>query len=95
MKHTADSINDDELDALYERLAAAEGAVDRTRAVVAERRTQVAECEAEHQAGDGPLPLGHPMALWCDTVANICSDIEDALRTPAPPTFVAVAGETS
>lgn len=29
MRHTADSITDDELDALYERLALAEGAIER------------------------------------------------------------------
>ncbi|MFE4867674.1 hypothetical protein [Streptomyces sp. NPDC056682] len=29
MRHTADTINDDELDALYERLERAEGAVER------------------------------------------------------------------
>ncbi|MEV5944657.1 hypothetical protein [Streptomyces sp. NPDC051994] len=88
MRHTTDTINDDELDALYERLEAAEGAVTRTRAVVTERRAQVAECEADHRTGDGVLPLDHPMALWCDTVANMCSEIEYALRTPGKPMVV-------
>ncbi len=57
------------------------GVRDRDRGVVAELRAQV----AEHETGvDGKLPMDHPMALWCDTVSNIASQIEYALRTPAP-----------
>ncbi|MCT9092899.1 hypothetical protein N4G70_29100 [Streptomyces sp. ASQP_92] len=95
MRHTADTITDDELDALYERLEAAETAVSRTRAVVNERRAQVAEREAERQLAEGYLPLDHPMALWCDTVANMCSEVEYALRTPRKPVIVVVPGEAS
>ncbi|MCX5528977.1 hypothetical protein OG785_45375 [Streptomyces sp. NBC_00006] len=53
----------------------------RVRAVAAELRAQVAERET---GVDGRLPMDHPMALWCDTVSNIASQIEYALRTPAP-----------
>lgn len=95
MRYRADTINDDELDSLYERLEQAEGAVSRTRTVVTERRAQAAECEADHRTGDGPLPLDHPMALWCDTVANMCSEIEYALRAPGQPMVVVVPREAS
>lgn len=54
---------------------------NRVRAVVTELRAQV----AEHETGvDGKLPMDHPMALWCDTVSNIASQIEYAFRAPAP-----------
>jgi hypothetical protein len=47
--------------------------------VVAERRIEVAEHEA-----DGMLPFGTPGASWCDAVTVTCARIDDALRTPAP-----------
>lgn len=58
----------------------AEAAIDRVRAVLAERRTEVAEREA-----DGMLPFGTPDASWCDAVTVTCARVEDALRTPAEP----------
>lgn len=46
-RKTADTINDDELDRLYERLAMAEGSVERVRALLASRTWHRAE--REHQ----------------------------------------------
>lgn len=62
---------------------------DRVRAVVTELRAQVAE--HEH---NGKLPMDHPMALWCDTVSNIASQIEYALRAPAPARGIPCDGPT-
>lgn len=61
----------------------AEQAIARVRAVIAERRTEVAEREA-----DGMLPFGTPSASWCDAITVTCGRIEDALRTPAEPGFI-------
>jgi hypothetical protein len=66
----------------------AEAAIDRVRAVLAERRTEVAEREA-----DGMLPFGTPGASWCDAVTVTCARVEDALRTPAEPQGVPVLDE--
>lgn len=54
------------------RLVAAEAATERVSAAIAERRTEVAEFEAEHE----------PLA-WSDAVTVTCARIEDALR-PLP-----------
>ncbi|URN11327.1 hypothetical protein LUW77_03280 [Streptomyces radiopugnans] len=48
-------------------------ALDRVRAAIAERRTEVAEYEAEQ-----------PPSAWSDAVTVTCDRIEDALRQPAP-----------
>lgn len=48
-------------------------ALDRVRAAIAERRTEVAEYEAEQ-----------PPSSWSDAVTVTCDRIEDALRQPAP-----------
>ena len=56
----------------------AEQAIARVRAVIDERRTEVAEREE-----GGILPFGTPGASWCDAITVTCARIEDALRTPA------------
>lgn len=60
--------------------AQAKAVVARVQAVLDERRTEVAEREA-----DGMLPFGTPGASWCDAVTVTCSRIEEALRAPAEP----------
>jgi hypothetical protein len=57
---------------------AREAAIARVRKVLAERRAEVAEREA-----DGLLPFGTPGASWCDAVTVTCARIDDALRQPA------------
>lgn len=52
---------------------------ERVLAVAADLRAKVAEHERD---ADGELPMDHPMALWCDTVINVASRIEDAIRAP-------------
>lgn len=47
--------------------------LDRVRAVITERRTEVAEYEAEN-----------PPSAWSDAVTVTCDRVEDALREPAP-----------
>ncbi|RCH70503.1 hypothetical protein DT019_03160 [Streptomyces sp. SDr-06] len=61
MKHTADTINDDELDALYERLARAEGAVERVRALLASRTWHRAE--REHQVARLRAAVAEPQSV--------------------------------
>ena len=63
--------------------ARAEAAIDRVRVVLAERRAEVAEREA-----DGMLPFGTPGASWCDAVTVTCARIDDALRIFPPPAAV-------
>lgn len=60
-------------------LTEAKEAIARVRAVLAERRTEVAEREA-----DGMLPFGTPGASWCDAVTVTCARVEDALRVFPP-----------
>ncbi|MFI2349728.1 hypothetical protein ACH492_22275 [Streptomyces sp. NPDC019443] len=71
---------DQEQQQMREELAEARGQIERVRKVVAERRTELAEYEAEHE------PSG-----WSDAVSVTCSRVEDALRifpepagTPCP-----------
>ncbi|WP_369167821.1 hypothetical protein AB5J49_08090 [Streptomyces sp. R28] len=59
---------------------AREEALDRIRQVIDERRTEVAEREA-----DGMLPFGTPGASWCDAVTVTCNRIDDALKIPPEP----------
>lgn len=63
--------------------AKAQGQIERVRKVLDERRTEVAEREA-----DGMLPFGTPGAAWCDAVTVTCARVEDALRTSAEPKAV-------
>ncbi|SOD80079.1 hypothetical protein SAMN06272781_6857 [Streptomyces sp. 1222.2] len=71
-----------------ERAERAEAALERVRKVLADRRTEVAEREA-----DGMLPFGAPGASWCDAVTVTCARVEDALRTPAEPQGVPALDE--
>jgi hypothetical protein len=59
------------------------GAIAQVRKVLDERRTEVAEREA-----DGMLPFGTPGASWCDAVTVTCARVEDALRVLPPPGFI-------
>ena len=70
---------DDDPEVLRRCLAEAEAAIERVRAVIVEHRAQVDE--HEH---DGLLPMGDPRALWCDSVKNFCSDLEQALARRKP-----------
>lgn len=59
------------------------GQIARVRRAVAERRTEVAEREA-----DGMLPFGTPGASWCDAITVTCDRIDYALRVFPPPGYV-------
>jgi hypothetical protein len=67
-------------DSLRGQLQDARLQIARVRKVIAERRLEVAEREA-----DGMLPFGTPGASWCDAVTVTCSRVEDALRAFPPP----------
>ncbi|WP_406730925.1 hypothetical protein [Streptomyces sp. NBC_01794] len=54
---------------LREEVAEARGQLERVRKAIAERRTELAEYEAEHEPSS-----------WSDAVSVTCSRIEDALR---------------
>lgn len=69
---TADKIRADvqrDRDGLLEQLAEARGQIERVRKAVTERRTELAEYEAEHEP-----------SAWSDAVSVTCSRIEDTLR---------------
>lgn len=57
--------------------ARAQAVITRVRAVLDERRREVAERET-----DGMLPFGTPGASWCDAVTVTCDRVQDALREP-------------
>lgn len=66
----------------------ARGAIDRVRKVLAERRAEVADREA-----DGMLPFGTPGASWCDAITVTCARVDDALRILPPAAAIRVTDD--
>lgn len=69
--------------ARHDASAKAQAVASRVRAVLDERRREVADRET-----DGMLPFGTPGASWCDAVAVTCARVEEALREPVEPHYV-------
>ncbi|WP_431781740.1 hypothetical protein [Streptomyces chumphonensis] len=76
------TVADEETADLRKRAEQAEAALARVRAVVTERRAEVAEYEAES-----------PPSGWSDAVTVTCDRIDYALRAPAKPQAVYVAAD--